>query len=155
MNSKLDINELIQRGGILSDIEGSDITEIFKKISQEIPLPPYIDRNVLYEELCKREQVMSTGIGAGIAIPHTKFPLMKSKNDQQITVCYLKNPIDVGAPDKKPVTVMFVLLTFTQQDHLSIISQLAFLLQNNSKIKTLLKKEPSLDKLQEEINAFL
>jgi PTS system nitrogen regulatory IIA component len=81
----------------------------------------------VYNALAAREHVLSTAVGNGIALPHARAPIMKSEDDQQICIVYLKNPIDMKAPDERRVFVMFVLLTFNSQSHLRILSSLVTL----------------------------
>ena len=91
---------------------------------------------------------MSTAVGYGIALPHCRGTILKNNEDQQITVCYLKNPIDMNAPDARHVYVMFVLLTANSQTHLQVLSQLASLFKEND-FKQLLEKHAGAKELIE------
>ena len=72
--------------------------------------------------LSRREQIGSTGLGEGFAIPHARV-----KDLQQIHVAYvrLSSPIAFDAPDDKPVTDVFVLLVPKQatEAHLTILAE--------------------------------
>jgi len=127
MNSEFDIARLIHKGGVYDSVEGESPEEVYKKISTMIPLPEDITAESVYNALTAREHVLSTAVGNGIALPHARAPIMKSENDQQICIVYLKNPIDMKAPDERKVFVMFVLLTFNSQSHLRILSSLVTL----------------------------
>ena len=89
---------------------------------------------------------MSTAVGYGIALPHCRGTILKDNNDQQISVCYLKDPIDMNAPDARHVFVMFVLLTSNSQTHLQVLSQLASLFKN-SEFRQLLENRAGMDEL--------
>jgi mannitol/fructose-specific phosphotransferase system IIA component (Ntr-type) len=55
----------------------------------------------------EREQVLSTGIGSGVAIPHGKTPHI----DQLVlTAGVAREPIDFDALDGKPVRLIFLLV---------------------------------------------
>ncbi len=61
----------------------------------------------VFAELTKREELGSTGMGDGVAIPHARF--------QQVTKPYgmlvrLKKPLAFDAVDGKPVDIVFLLL---------------------------------------------
>ena len=127
----IDIATLIHRGGILNDVDGKTPQEVYAKISKMIDLPENVSSEQVCEALCARENVLSTAVGNGIALPHARAPIMKSEDDQRICVVYLKNPIDMGAPDDKPVSTMFVLLTYNSQVHLRILSSLASLFRDS------------------------
>lgn len=127
----IDIAELIHRGGILYDVEGDTAQEVYAKVSKMIDLPEDMTSEQVYTALCAREAVLSTAVGNGIALPHARTPIMKSEEDQRICVVYLKKPIEMGAPDDKPVTTMFVLLTYNPQVHLRVLSSLAGLFRDS------------------------
>lgn len=130
MENEVDIAELIHRGGIYNDIEGDTPAEIYEKVSKMINLPDGITSDFIYNALCARENVLSTAVGNGIALPHARAPIMKTEKDQKIIVVYLKNPMDMNAPDERPVTTMFILLTYNSQVHLKVLSSLAGLFRS-------------------------
>lgn len=146
MDYDINLAELIHRGGVYYDVSGSSPKEIYKNITSKITYPKGLTPEILYTELCQREELMSTGVGNGIALPHPRYPLLKNYEDQRIVVCYLKTPLTMSSPDSKPVSVMFILLTSSSQVHLKVLSQLAFLFQN-SDFKKELESKPDESKL--------
>ena len=130
LNDGADLPLLIHRGGVLFDIEGNTPEEIYKIISEKIELPADLSSEQVYTALCAREKVLSTAVGNGIALPHARASIIKSDDDQKICVVYLKNPIDMQAPDEREVYVMFVLLTHNSQVHLKVLTDLAGLFRN-------------------------
>ncbi|WP_407435596.1 PTS sugar transporter subunit IIA [Treponema sp.] len=148
MEEKNSVVDLLERGGVLFDVEGKDTSEIYKNIVDSITLPEEVTKEGVYAALCDRERVMSTAVGYGIALPHCRGTILKNNEDQQITVCYLKNPIDMNAPDARHVYVMFVLLTANSQTHLQVLSQLASLFKEND-FKQLLEKRAGAKELIE------
>ncbi len=125
-----DIAELIHRGGIFMDVEGTTPEEIYKNVTKMIKLPEEMTEEQVYNALCAREKVLSTAVGNGIALPHARSPIMKEEEDQRICVVYLKNHIDMKAPDERLVYVMFILLTQNSQVHLQVLSGLAGLFRS-------------------------
>ena len=148
MKEKNSVVDLLERGGVLFDVEGKNTSEIYKNIVDSITLPEEVTKEGVYAALCDRERVMSTAVGYGIALPHCRGTILKNNEDQQITVCYLKNPIDMNAPDARHVYVMFVLLTANSQTHLQVLSQLASLFKEND-FKQLLEKHAGAKELIE------
>ena len=55
----------------------------------------------------KREQVMSTGIGGGVAIPHAQSPAVKRL---AVGLIRPEQPIDFEAIDGRPVNLVFMIL---------------------------------------------
>src|SRR5574344_2002417 len=130
MMTGFDLCELIHAGGVHYNIEGSNSAEIYKNICNSIPLPDNYNPSDICTELLSREQVLSTAVGNGISIPHPRRPIIKNSSDQKLSVCYLKEPIDMQAPDSKKVYVMFVLLSSSTQTHLQVLSELARLFRD-------------------------
>lgn len=60
----------------------------------------------LMRELHKREQVMSTGIGGGIALPHA---LSDDLDGLVVVFARTKDPIEFEALDSSPVDLIFML----------------------------------------------
>lgn len=130
MENEVDVAKLIRRGGIFKDVEGNTPQEIYANVSKLMDLPEELTPEMVSNALAAREEVLSTAVGNGIALPHARAPIMKKVEDQRICVVYLKNPIDMKAPDERLVHVMFILLTVNSQVHLTILSSLASLFRS-------------------------
>ena len=134
---EVDLAQLIHRGGIFKNVEGNTPQEIYAKVSKMIDLPDGMTSDTVYNALCDREAVLSTAVGNGIALTHARPPIMRDASEQRICVVYLKNPIDMKAPDEREVFVMFVLLAHNSQIHLKVLSSLAALFRNSQFKKAL------------------
>ena len=154
MNNEVNIEELIEKGSVLIDIEGASTKEVYKNVVSKIEYPKGLTPENLYTELCQREDLMSTAVGNGISLPHSRYPILKNGEDQRIIVCYLKEPLQMNAPDGRLVSTMFILLTSSPQFHLKVLSQLAFLFQNKE-FKTALDKKTNKAELLETIKKVL
>ena len=130
LNGDVDLAALIHRGGVYFDIEGETPEIIYEKLSKTIKIPEGLTSEQIYTALCAREKVLSTAVGNGIALPHARSSIIKNIDEQQVCVVYLKEPIDMKAPDERDVFVMFVLLTQNSQVHLKVLTQLAGLFRN-------------------------
>lgn len=127
---EVDLAQLIHRGGVFKNVEGATPQEIYSKVCKMIDLPEGLTSDDVYNALCAREEVLSTAVGNGIALPHARSPIMKNESEQRICVVYLKNPIDMKAPDEREVFVMFILLAHNSQIHLKVLSSLASLFRD-------------------------
>lgn len=78
----------------------------------------------IYERLIAREKLGSTGIGEGIAIPHSR---LEECEDTIGALFVLDNAIDYDAIDRQPVDIVFVLLVPAEatEQHLQTLSMLA------------------------------
>lgn len=122
--------EAIRAGGIAYRVSGRDKPALLRSVVEVMRLPEEVDRAFLYEVLLARESLGSTAIGDGIAIPHVRNPIVLHVNKPLITLCFLDTPLDFGALDGKPVSILFAMVSPTIRAHLHLLSHLSFTLQN-------------------------
>jgi len=98
------------------------------------------DPKTFKEALLKRESIMSTGIGYGVAIPHVKLPQIE---DFFITICIHKKGVDWGSLDNKPAYLIFLIAgTDNQQEtYLRILAKLTLVIKNPERKKKLMESE--------------
>ena len=151
MEEKVDIGELILRGGVINSLDADTPFEAYEQLKTKMRLPKSVSPENLYEGLYAREKVVSTAVGRGIALPHCRDIILTGDDERQITVVYLKNPIDMNAPDGRKVDTMFVLLTGNSQSHLQVLSRLAGLIKDDSFVE-LLRNRATAEQLAEAAN---
>jgi len=80
-----------------------------------------LSANDVYTAVMEREQVMSTGMGHGVAIPHAKIKGLKKF---AIAISKSAAPIDYGALDATPVRILALLLSPESQtkEHVQMIA---------------------------------
>jgi PTS system nitrogen regulatory IIA component len=122
--------EALQAGGIVYRLGGTDKASVLRALVEQMRLPEEVDRDFLLRVLLARENLQSTGIGDGIAIPHVRNPIVLHVARPMITLCFLEHPIDFDALDGKPVHVLFSLVSPTVRAHLRLLSWLAFALHD-------------------------
>ena len=142
--------DIIKTGGIVHQLSGADTPTVLRNVVDAMHLPEEVDREFLYQILLARENLGSTGIGDGIAIPHVRNPIVLHITKPMITLCFLEHPINFGAIDGEPVDTLFTLISPTVRTHLQLLSRLGFVLQNPAFKEALKKKLPS-DKILEEL----
>lgn len=151
MEENIKVGDLILRGGVINSIDANTPFEVYEQIKTKIKLPKSVTPDILQEGLSARERVLSTAVGRGIALPHCRDILLSGGDEQQITVVYLKEPIDMNAPDGRKVDTMFVLLTSNSQSHLQVLSRLAGLIKDDSFVE-LLRNRASVEELADAAN---
>ena len=122
--------EAIESGGIFYRVEGNDKPSVLRAVVQLLRLPDDMDREALLEVMMAREELASTGLGDGIAIPHVRNPIVTNVGKPTITVCFLEKAVDFAAIDGQPVRVLFTMVTPTVQTHLHLLSRLAYTLRS-------------------------
>lgn len=97
------------------------------------------EQETFYKAVCEREALVSTGIGAGIAIPHAKMATFKhfhlGVGIQQ------GNGIPWEAIDNTPVKLVFLIAgpEDQQRSYLTLLSELTALLRNRAIKRALLQ----------------
>jgi PTS system nitrogen regulatory IIA component len=83
-----------------------------------------LNADELFRNIIEREQLGSTAIGEGMAIPHCR---MKNCSRAIGALIKLDQPVDFEAIDQQPVDVLFVLLVPEEEhdQHLKILAEIA------------------------------
>ncbi len=144
------LKQAIRRGGIYHNISGTDIYTVFRNALELLPFLANADRPLILNELLNREELASTAIGNGIAIPHTRERLDLGLKDIYIPVLFLQDAIEFNAIDGKPVFALFMLFTANTSDHLKILSRIGYVLRNRE-IQAILSERNKRDNLLPEI----
>lgn len=116
--------EALEAGGIHRLAGGDDRDTTLRDVVGALDLPDQVDREFLYEVLLARENLGSTAVGDGIAIPHVRNPVLLHVRPA-VALCFLARPIPFGALDGKPVDTLFVIVAPTSRVHLRLLSRLS------------------------------
>jgi len=137
------ITQFICEDCIITDLnedpkDKNEVLQILAKSASRII--PRADPGLIYDTLKEREQLGSTGIGNGIAIPHCKL-----QDLERLVVIFIrsKKGVPFEAVDQRPVHIIFLILapetTFTL--YLRILSRIARILKTPNVLKELLNAD--------------
>jgi PTS system nitrogen regulatory IIA component len=79
------------------------LTDLCNRAASTLKLDP----SRITADILKRENLGSTGMGGGVAIPHTRLADLKKPFG---TLATLRSPIEFDAIDRQPVDIVFLLL---------------------------------------------
>jgi len=103
------LTQILQPTCVRAPLDGKDkdsvITELVDLLAENNLL---VDRDVVLESVFAREQTRSTGIGAGIAIPHGKC---NGVNELVMAVGIAAEPVNFDSIDQKPVSIVVLLVS--------------------------------------------
>lgn len=122
-------NDQIPAPVVLARLRAASKTQALMALAQEAACHAVIHERTIFSALLERERLGSTGVGAGVAIPHARL----AKLDTQCTVfARLDRPVDFAAADDCPVDLIFVLLSpeAAGADHLQGLSRISSLLRD-------------------------
>jgi PTS system nitrogen regulatory IIA component len=134
--------QALEAGGVHYKIPNHDKASVMRAVVDRLPLPTDVDREFASQMLLARENLGSTAFGDGIAIPHPRNPLVFHIDRPLLTLCFLESPVDFDAVDRQPVHTVFALVCPTIKSHLTLLSRLAFALQDAT-FRQLLKSRGS------------
>ena len=89
------------------------------------------DSAELRRAIFERENIMSTSIGLGIAIPHVR---LQSVTGMTMAIGVVKEGIDYKSFDDSPVNIIIMIAApaGTHREYLSILAKIALLLKNEA-----------------------
>jgi len=143
------LGEALVAGGILSSVRGADKDSVLRSVVDKLPLHDGADREGLLQLLLAREKAGSTAVGGGIAIPHSRFPVVLPVGRPLLALCYLDQPVAFGTGALGQVDTLFVLVTPTIPIHLQMLARLAAFVQDET-VKRLLKQRSGIEELVRE-----
>ena len=147
------ISDLLSPERILCDVHSSSKKRLLEIISKELARnSDELSEREIFESLCARERLGSTGLGKGVAIPHGR---VKCSQDIQVSFIRLKKPVPFDANDGEPVDLLFALAVpeNCNEDHLKLLSQVAELFSNPD-LLTKLREADSSGKLLQLLSTY-
>jgi PTS system nitrogen regulatory IIA component len=103
---------------------------------------PGVDRAAMHRVLSEREQLGSTGIGNGVAIPHGKLPGME---DQMLCLGRSRQGISFDAVDNRPVHLIAMLISpqSMAEEYLQALARVSRVLKNSTTCSNILQADTS------------
>ncbi len=114
---------------IVLELDHTSKEQVFETMSQLFNEHHGIAYDMIKRNLLAREQLGSTALGAGVAIPHAKI---KGLKQPVAALVRLAKPIAFDAPDDQAVSLFIFLLVpeNATQQHLDILAEIAQLLSD-------------------------
>ncbi len=146
------ISQLLNKDSIIANLTANNKQGVIKELAAAISETTNASDQQIATVLMEREELGSTGIGGGIAIPHGKLNLVEN-----IIIGFglSKIGIEYDSLDNKPVHIFFLLLTPDNSTggHLKVLAQISKLLKMDE-FKNRLVESSSADEIFAVINDF-
>ena len=147
----MNVSEVLKKERIALDLEAKSKEEALAALTELLYKSGVLaDRDGFMKDVLGREEVSTTGIGNGIAIPHGKSA---NVSETSVAVAKLKNEVEWQSVDDKPVKFI-VLLAVNENDrtgaHVKLLSQMARKLASEETCKRLLEAKSG----EEIVNIF-
>jgi PTS system nitrogen regulatory IIA component len=121
--------DILDETSIVADLQASDKTEALEILVEAMTRSNEVNKQNILNVLLEREELGSTGIGDGIAIPHGKSPEIT----QIISGFGLsKQGIEFDSLDGKPAHLFFLLVAPENSPgtHLKVLARISRMLKN-------------------------
>jgi PTS system nitrogen regulatory IIA component len=121
------LSDFVVREAILVDLQATSKEAAIREIVQSLHEAGRIgaaDLDSVSKAILSREELGSTGIGQGVAVPHTRHPTV----DRLVgTVALSRRGVDFAALDGDPVDILFLLVSPPNMpgDHLRALENIS------------------------------
>jgi mannitol/fructose-specific phosphotransferase system IIA component (Ntr-type) len=131
-NNSVVLSEFLSPATINLNLKSTDREAVLSELVNQIPelAKQPAARETLLRALHEREQLHSTGIGDGIALPHARNALVGLVDRSIIVFGRHPTGIPYGALDKLPARLFFLLIAPSVTQHLGILARLSRLLRD-------------------------
>jgi len=126
----MQIKDFISEEGIVFSPSVSSKKRALEILSETLTYQAQdLSKNKVLDALLAREKLGSTGLGNGIAIPHSRIPEL---DKIYVSILKLEEGIEYEASDEQPVTFLFSLIVpeDANDEHLQLLASLAELLDS-------------------------
>jgi PTS system nitrogen regulatory IIA component len=139
--------QLFRRGAFFYGVPGSLPGDVLTWLVNALPLA---NRDDLLKAVLEREELMSTAIGNGIALPHPRNPVIENEEDQFAVLGFLESEVDWNALDGQKVGTVILIASASPRLHLASLRRITFFCRDEG-FCALLKARAS----KEEILSFI
>ena len=101
------ISDFLVPAQIMIDVRASDKVRLLEQLSTEAAAQTGLGAEEVVREIAKREELGSTGVGNGVALPHARLSSLKAPF---ALLARLRHGIDFDAIDGEPVDIVVLLL---------------------------------------------
>jgi mannitol/fructose-specific phosphotransferase system IIA component (Ntr-type) len=127
----MELLDFVVPEAIVVDLQATGKEEAIREIIQSLHDAGQLqaaDLDEIIKAILNREALGSTGIGQGLAVPHSRHPKV---NRLIGTIAISRKGVEFAALDTAPVTVLFLLLSPPQPgDHLRALEKISRQLKN-------------------------
>lgn len=129
------LSRLIDEDSMIMDLRSDSKLGVLTELAHKAMENKLIsDKESLIAKLIERENLASTAIGNGIAIPHLRSPSVEIINKPKIVIGRSQQGIDFNSSDGRPTHLFFLILSENEVVHLRILSKLSHILRDQNAV---------------------
>lgn len=127
----LEIHDILTRDTVQVGLPGSTKEDVLNNLIDHLAASSAV-RSVddVRRAIFEREEIMSTGVGKGLALPHAKSPDVR---ESVAAFAVTQEPVDFGSIDDQPVRLVFLLVgtEAAKSEHIKILSRVSRLMNRD------------------------
>lgn len=137
------LGEFVEAGAVILNLKSTRRDEVLQELINHIPLLTErpAEKERLFAALKEREDLCSTGVGDGVAIPHARNALVGLVERPVIVVGRKPEGLAFASIDGAPVRLFFLVVAPNVTAHLQTLARLSRLLRNPRVRQSLLTAE--------------
>ena len=137
------ITDVLKKENIIFELKAQTKDEIIDELINSLKQNKQIKNiNKLKDAILEREEVLSTGIGKGVAIPHCRTDTVEG-----IIIAFGKTllPVDFESLDNKPVLLIFLIASneAMNSEHLKLLNQIGKIASNDELLSRIVRAKDS------------
>jgi PTS system nitrogen regulatory IIA component len=120
----MNIKDFLSAADVAIDVRAADKASLLKEMAGRAAAAVNLPADMVVAEIEKRDDLGSTGIGRGVAIPHAR---LREVRKPLALLARLKSAIEFDAVDGQTVDIVFLLMlpTASQLDQLNCLAAVA------------------------------
>ncbi|NQY98100.1 MAG: PTS sugar transporter subunit IIA [Henriciella sp.] len=124
-----DLSSLLSEGVIIGSQTSDSRKQVLRTLASAIGDKTGIDGRDIFDAVIERENLGSTSVGEGVAIPHARVPALEKPIGAFVK---LEEGVDFDAIDGRPCDLIFMLLApnASGADHLRALAQVSRTFRN-------------------------
>ena len=127
----MEMTDLITPKSVIAALRAGNKRQVLQELARRAAALTGMPERAIFDVLVERERLGTTGIGAGIAIPHGKLAGLPRLYG---IFARIERPVDFEAIDDQPVDLVFLLLApeGAGSDHLKALARVSRLLRDKT-----------------------
>lgn len=146
MVMKSDFTEYLSPEAVIK-LDGKNKREVLEEIVTYAATKSFAEKSQLLEAVWKREKMMTTGVGQGLALPHVRVP---GFGEPVVAIGICANPVkDYKSLDNEPIRlIVFLAAPDADQDtYLKLLGSISYKLKNKDTVKKIIELIDSPDEI--------
>lgn len=140
------LGDVLHAKDVTTDLPPADKEATLRGLARLISQDDGPDEDSVYRAFAERERVASTGIGSGVAIPHGRMRVDRTR--MALAIC--REGVAFDSLDGEPARILVALLTPYEQlgDQIKVLARVSRVLKDGSVRERLLRAASSDDALR-------